>query len=387
MDSNAAARRWFTGCREVLVAIAFVVLGAGGVGAAEETSAPVLKNRSIAYALTGWHWAVYASKDGKAECPQGMNDGPRDQFKILHPDDGTKRTLVATQLQSEADIYFPMATPDPFPFKETDGKIAYGLNLDGKIGRNDFTSPDGEQGIDNQMYRVMGCIAGYRGPDGFYYVLINQEMLEERGDNNRLVIELTDVDNLVNDDDVTLTIAHGREKLLRDAAGQDYLAGGTQSIDTQWGRQFVQRFRGKIIDGVLTTDAADWTFPAAMPFSDVSITTMRGARFRLKLTASHAEGLLAGYTDIKSFYRQLIESWSTLSDANGHLAAKSMYRAMARLADGYPDQTTRVNTAISSAVEVKFTQVFVVRQNALLMTPPSTRNAAPVVADAKGLAR
>jgi len=36
-----------------------------------------------------------------------------------------------------------------------------------------------------------------------------------------------------------------------------------------------------------------------------------------------------------------------------------MYRALNRLADAYPDPETGKNTAISTALDVKFTQVFI----------------------------
>ena len=41
------------------------------------------------------------------------------------------------------------------------------------------------------------------------------------------------------------------------------------------------------------------------------------------------------------------------------MSSPSQYKAMMRLADGYPDPKTGKNTAISSAVRVKFTQVYV----------------------------
>jgi hypothetical protein len=41
------------------------------------------------------------------------------------------------------------------------------------------------------------------------------------------------------------------------------------------------------------------------------------------------------------------------------LSSPSQYKALDRLADGYPDPKTGRNTAISAAVTVKFTQVYV----------------------------
>src|SRR3954470_15666005 len=72
-----------------------------GAASADDAASP-LRNHTIGYVLTDRHWAVYVTP-GKTECPQGMNDGPREQFKILFPDDGTKRKLIDTQLAREGE--------------------------------------------------------------------------------------------------------------------------------------------------------------------------------------------------------------------------------------------------------------------------------------------
>jgi hypothetical protein len=337
--------------------VAFTV-GASMPTAADET-APLLQNRSIAYVLTEEHWAIYQTPDGKTECPNGLNDGPREEFKALFPADGAQRTYVDTAMARESEIWFPGTHSDQLPFHEAQGKISYGLNLDGKIGSNDFTSPKGEKGIDNQMFRALGCIAAYRGPDGFLYFFNNLFIQNENY--NRVVIELTNVDSLVNDDDVTVTTYRGLDSLLTDASGQGYLPRGTQRLDLRWGQPFIQRFHGRIRNGVLETEPADLTVPAAADEQDLTVQVFRGLRWRLKLTPEDAQGLMAGYVDVDAFYLQSNESWSTHHHSYGANSASSMYRALRRLADGYPDPKTGQNTAISSAMLVKFKQVFINR--------------------------
>src|SRR3974390_3509589 len=121
----------------------------------------VPEHGTIAYAWTGLHWTTTHSEDVKQECPQGFNLGPREEFKALFPDDEPNRTVLDTQLRREIDGWYPTTAPDAFPFREAKGPIALGLNLDGKIGPNDFTSPSGETGIDNQLYRALGCIDAF----------------------------------------------------------------------------------------------------------------------------------------------------------------------------------------------------------------------------------
>ena len=55
-------------------------------------------------------------------------------------------------------------------------KYAWGFNLDSDAGdgssnatgcaHQNFESPDGEKGIDNQSYRAVGCNLEWRGVDG-----------------------------------------------------------------------------------------------------------------------------------------------------------------------------------------------------------------------------
>src|SRR5580692_1904215 len=94
--------------------------------AATEGDTPV-KNRTIAYVLTERYWAVYENKDVKADCPEGMNDGPREQFKKLFPDDGKKRTVMETQLAREGYQWHPTTSAETFPFHEEKSTVSYGL--------------------------------------------------------------------------------------------------------------------------------------------------------------------------------------------------------------------------------------------------------------------
>jgi hypothetical protein len=347
-------------------ATAFTIIGWGAgnaqsVGNASPGSPDlpaVLKGGTIGYVLTERHWAVYETPGGKVECPSGFNDGPREQYKQLFPDDGKKRTLLETELAREGDQWFPTNDPEPFAFKEILGKVSYGMNLDGNVKDGDFTSPDGEKGIDNQLYRALGCISSYRGPDGAIY----QSDLEylPRFNHNRFMIEISGVDSLVNDDEVTVRSYRGLDNLLADATGYAFIPGGTQHVDERWGKSAQSIWKGKIVDGVLITGPADLTLPASATFNTSATQKLKGYRFRLRLTPQGAQGLMAGYVDVEQFDRYLNTSWSTHLQSYGQLSSASLYRALRRLADGYPDPETGEMTAISSAIEVKFTQAYIV---------------------------
>jgi hypothetical protein len=65
--------------------------------------------------------------------------------------------------------------------------------------------------------------------------------------------------------------------------------------------------------------------------------------------------------DTDAFIHHLNTSWSTHHHSYGQLSSQSLYREMSRLADGYPDAKTGKNTAVSSAVNVEFIQVYLVK--------------------------
>ena len=334
---------------------AFAALVSGvlvaGVAAADE--AP--PERRIAYALTHYAWEVHQTPNGKAECPDGFNDGPREQFAMLFPENGQKRTLAETQLLRENQTWRPDTSPDVLPFREAIGTVAYGMNLDGRTDPDDFTSPDGETGVDNQLHRAIGCIGNFRGTAGTLYQFTSQYLQQHVYD--RVVIVITDVDSLINDDSVVLTSYRGREGLMTDATGNGFLPGGTQTVDARWGKSFIHTFRGKIVDGVLITEPSDFTWPSTAGFEDTSIHEMRAARFRLSLTAERAQGMWAGYADVNAFHVMHNKARSTHLLSYGQQSSISLYKALRRLADGYPDPATGENTAISSAIVAKFVQV------------------------------
>jgi hypothetical protein len=345
--------------RSGVVILGVTLLGASGAQGADPGAAKdaAPKDGTIAYVLTDLHWGVYESSDGKTECPDGINEGNREQFKRLFPNDGQSRTLLETQLRREIDGWYPTTAPDLFPFHEAGGPTAYGMNLDGKVGPHDFTSPEGEQGVDNQLYRVLGCIRNYRAPEGAIQGFDNDELTKNVY--NRIVIEITGVDSLVNDDGVEVTMYRGRDPILFDATGKKAIPGGSQRIDTRWGARYIQHLHGKIVNGVLITEPHDLLYPWDV-FNLPTDEFMRSARFRLKLLPTTADGMIAGYTDVESWYSQMMRSYSTHHQSYGQSSAPSIYKELRRLADGYPDPKTGANTAISSTLLAQFTQVNIV---------------------------
>lgn len=320
----------------------------------EQTSA--LRDGRIGYVLTNRYWSLYETADGKTECPKGFNDGPREEFRKLYPP-GKQLSVVDAQLQWEGSQWHPSTSKYQLPFHQAQGKVSYGLNLDGKVGPEDFVSPEGEPGIDNQFYRAIACVDSFRVGGSLYN--FENTFLQQYPD-SRLLIELTQVDDLVNDDDVTVTTYRGMNSLLGGATGKDYLPGGTQRVDMRWSKDYVFQLKGKIVDGVLITEPIEWLMvPWAMTANVTAFQEFRGMRLKLKVTAERADGLMAGYVDVQRWHHALNTNLSTHHMSYGRVSSPSVVAALQRLADGYPDEAGR-NTAISASVDLKMVQVYLV---------------------------
>lgn len=345
--------------KPLFFAAAGALLVISGFASVNAIAAEAPRDGRIGYVLTERHWAIFETEDGATECPKGFNLGPREQFSEQFPEDGVERTVVETRLLREGRQWHPtIVAEDSFTFHAAQGDQVEGLDLDGVVDDNDYQSPDGARsGIDNQMNRVLGCIAHYR-TGGIIYHFENK--FAQQYNDNRWIIELTGVDDLENDDEVTVSVYRGMDDLLTDAGGEAFIAGATQRVDTRWGRDYIEHTTGRIVDGVLTTEPIDTLqIPWSSTFDTSGYQVFRGFRMEINVGADSAEGLLAGYTDVEAFNHQLNTTWSTHHQSYGQLSSLSQYHALRRYADGYPDSETGENTAISSAIKVNMTRVSV----------------------------
>ncbi len=132
--------------------------------------------------LTDADWS-----DGKTDCPNGMNISAiefyrRDLAKAGYKHDEIEAALkdfpgegglkqpwvpmVVTRGNHKDNVYAHPETMEDPGMIEVTGKYSYGFNLDGKDAASPsaFEEPDThEKGINNQLYKVEGCIRSYRG--------------------------------------------------------------------------------------------------------------------------------------------------------------------------------------------------------------------------------
>ena len=352
-------------------------LGLGLFAASALAYAPSASAKTLGFVLTKWHYAGQFTPDAKLECPQGFAPGLRDNFRAVFKTKEEQEAQItkyagiemrARGPNGESETYSPELIEDPLPHPEGQGKISRGFNLDGtkdgaatnkSCSHAKFSSPDdgGQKDIDNQLYRSMACIKGMR-PDGVSDGLANSELIGKLI--NRLLIEVTGVDDEANDDHVEVTIAHGLDKVVQDASG-NFIPGLTQRMDEK-AAAYIFHVNGKIVNHVLITDPMPNLEIGQMPGPvEMGIRAFKDARLQIKIGPDRTTAVVGGYHDVERFYRfwaKTVGQHSVIANAS----APSFWRSIQRMADGYKDPTTGKCTAISAAYDLELVRAFIVRE-------------------------
>ena len=368
-------------------AAAALILGSAATSSetAAQATSPAGK-KTIGLVLSTWNPAVHQSADEKAECPDGIQDTNRANWNVQFATEEERNAIAkkyaylgpnATSSVTTPTWYMlnrgpegqnvlhnPTAVTDKLPFKEVQGKIGLGLNLDDDTTgdasvktckHENFTTPDGEPGIDNQLYRVYGCAHAWRQGARFSNVFLIEPSL------NRLLVRITDVDDEMNDDHVEVTLMKGLDRIVIDAGGKA-LPWLTQRIDQRYSEQFGHT-TGRIVNGTLETDPIDYK----MPMNEHALETyryIRGMRLKLNLKENSAEGLMAGYEDLTAWWQNFKTSFGYGVDTIGLWSPPGFYQAAVRNADGYPDPKTGQCTAISAAYKINLARAFIIEPSA-----------------------
>lgn len=252
--------------------------------------------------------------------------------------------------------YDSCTNPEDFPilakgFRPYSGKIAAGMNLDGRVSGSDFTGPDGTKGVDNQLWRAMGCVPTFQDeaePKNAKETLLSTQA--------PTAIVVRDLDDTRNDPDVTVDVHGVREPLLRDARGKVIRGSTFTPVDD---RSLHATLKGSIVDGVLTTEPGDINVQLKEQIVEVH-RAFRGARIRMVFKPDGTvEGGIYGYYTLSSLWDYFVQRTQLSADFTRY-SCPGLYRAFNRLADGYRDPATGRFTAISSAFGFVGTHSFVV---------------------------
>lgn len=323
---------------------------------------------SRGYAISLIHTATYADK---GNCPKGGNGGVVEiKRKILHglgySDEQATKILANNGMDEKGekvelrkrgrlngelvDIHsFPNSAPDP-QIETPQGRFAYGFNLDGAMQAGSFEDPEThERGIDNQMWRVLGCYAVYdvRRPVVPYNEYIAWDTAMDSMPAWLLWIHGED---LSKDGEVTVTFDRALNIVMRDARG-GVLPGSSYTIDADPRSHSV--FKGRIKDRVLSIDPGDFAMQGESQF--YAVLRFSKTQLRLKMNADGTlSGLIGGYQPWLDYYHYL----AIRGEETGQVDMPGVYYAMKRYADADPDPATGENRAISAAYYIEAAPAF-----------------------------
>ncbi|HEX4635131.1 MAG TPA: hypothetical protein VH189_03045 [Rhizomicrobium sp.] len=251
---------------------------------------------------------------------------------------------------------------NPFAAEDTGqpevmGKISEGLDLDNNPNTG-FTGPDGQKGVDNNLYRAWGCDAPWRGNGNATLDLrANDKMLDGLF---TIVIRVTGNQDPTNDDNAVIEIGYSPDRIIKDARGglaADY------SYRLLKSEQYT-KLKARIRNGVVDSEQVSALHMPRMAwiYDQTGDAFFRQGRLRLTLKPDGTmSGIVAGYRDWRDVYNQ-----NTFAQSGGeqgvreHEDAIALYYALKRNADGMKDPATGRYLGISTAYRITGIKAFVV---------------------------
>ena len=334
--------------------------------------------KTMGFVITTWFTAMYESKFFD-ECPEGFAPS-YDEIWWRGLPKPERAKLTNNGLVSRLDRFFvairrgpnkedvcinPTVVKDP-PMQVVEGQRSYGMNLDGtddgratakscKHGK--FETPDGVKGVDNQMYRLIGCNYGFHRGFGQYEVNANEN--RKSNGNGMTLIEISGVDDAMNDDDVTVGLYRSIDQYTLDGTGQ-FVPFASYRIDSFNGKpRYDSKLKGKIVNGELITEPGDAQVPFYGNYTYLNLEA-RDLRLKMKMSpdGATAKGLAAGYFSVDEFVHYVTGIGPIHS--SGAANCPAMYVSAHQLADGYPDPKTGECTMLSAAYDIEAVAAYVI---------------------------
>ena len=334
---------------------------------------------SRAYAIEWYEPAMYfGAQSGVIEpgsdCPGGSNPSPdwvkvlidagytRQEAEWLRDPANPTRSAVHGQPgmgfrgENFQNVYdFPTSTPE-VGLPPVTGTIAEGLNLDDDPSTG-FKGPNGEQGIDNNFYRALGCWKTYRGPRRVSSgAQIQNDGMREGAWTVLIVVSGTGNDPM-NDDNVRIGFYDSSDKLVRDATGNiahDY----TFSIEPDRVHEAI--FSGRTEDGRILAEGVG-SVVLRNPGNDRDLPLLK-SKLDFRMAADGTlSGLIGGYRPWLPVYEGWVAGRGPVIEVLTWVRLPDVYYALQRYADYSPSGPGGEKTYISFAMHVDAVPAFVMQ--------------------------
>ena len=310
------------------------------------------------------------------QCPQ-MNRKPTQEeyFALMPPERATRQRAALAGGGGANTVVMPYRGPDEMNVILLPGIVAdpghvapvadvvRGFDLDGNDGNGkapgrtrahrNYVSPDGRKGIDNQLFTVLGCVEGWRRRG--FLPMIGNEL--RRAGGLSILVEVSGIDDEQNDDEVFVTLLYSADPIKRDGTSKIVLPDYTFRVNPnpEFSQDFA-RFRGRLAQGVITTDALPLVTLHEGPASTWSLYQ---ARMRIEIAGDGSmKATLGGYRDWRELLAMAFFQASDYENTIG-FNAPAMYNAARRAADGLPDRESGQFNGLSAAYEMEGVPAFI----------------------------
>lgn len=351
------------------------------VAPTDEVVAAAAEDKVRGFVFTQWAYDI--PREDPGECPEGFNITDEDFFSEEYAsvrEEVSRRYNAgdregALELLPEDACRDPGVMPDPGHILFEGSASVDGINLDGvdstlagagQCAHEDFVSVNGEAGVDNQYWRLMGCVKGMR-PDGLFDRLFDtKSTILENGYSTLLEIKL--VSGTETNGKVEARLFTSAGPVTKDA--NDNVVPDMSQIVHEDRMFHSAAFPGQIKDGVFTAGPVD----AKLKFKVQAIDNyyyFRDLRIRAEMLPDGGmKGVLAGYWDIENAFDFLTEVYigpvhlgRAAANNIGYQCA-GVYHALPRVADGHPDPQTGACTSMSTVIQFAAIPAFIIMPEA-----------------------
>ncbi len=327
--------------------------------------------------VVSWFYPSVAAQVSEIDCPTGMNpDAATNVIRILREQGKKPDEIEKIMFEFPNNVYAhigqrgridgkpvspysnPLSVPDP-NIKLVVGKQSYGFNLDGKADANqDFTNPQtGQSGVDNQLFRVLGCMGIMRAEPGVRPSWPSIQWNTVQLQMPAWLIEVSGIDDIKNDPEVEVRWVSATTPIILDANGEPQ---ADMTFIEDRNPETKNRMKGSIKDGMLITEPME-AFSANGHRWAYAELRMKNAQLGLKLNDDgKGMGYLGGFHRWAPFYTLVAEGGAGYEGMLS-MDLPGMYYAFRKAADAEPDPVTGLNLSISSVFTVEVVPAFIIK--------------------------
>jgi hypothetical protein len=254
--------------------------------------------------------------------------------------------------------------------KTVQSPYSLGLDLDAgaaegsTCAHEEFTSPNGQTGVDNQEYRAMGCTLEWRGVDGSGGDIIRGTKSFHSSGEWTQVLLLRGVDSLQDDSYVEVIYANTSDRPNLDTDG-NFLPGFSFTVNDTPPR-YRNVLHGSISNGVLNTRPQDIVL--ALTMGQGGARDIRGVRTKWEMRQGRLQlafqpdgtlrGLVGGYKPIFDVYQGMALGGAGTALVAG-IDCAAYHATLKKLADGLRDPKTGQCNGVSSAEQISAVPAFI----------------------------